>query len=242
MPDLHLGRKVELDVRDENFPARMLVPTTMMSGYRYWSDPHWNDQDGHGTCVGHNSLNWFEDAPVTHPEVEYDPIEYYRAVCLRDPWPENDAPTEANLDYGTTVHASAKEMKARGMIPGDYVWGTDLVTIVNWILTRGPVLVGTTWWNSMFDCVIEPSTDGEKRTTCKIVESSGVAGGHCYIWNGVNTKAKVIRIKLGSWNRSSWGEAGRAVISFDTAQKLISDRAECMMSADQKVTIPGTVR
>lgn len=230
---LHLGRRIEQDQRDENFLARTLVPTTMLEGYRYWTDPHWNDQNGHGTCVAHNSLNWFEDAPVTHPEVEYDPIEYYRACCLKDAWPQND---NGDLDYGTSVHASAKVMKERGMIPGDYLWATDLTTIVNWLMTRGPVLVGTTWWNSMFDCVLEKSADGAMRTTCKIDESSGAAGGHCYIWNGVNTRAKVIRIKLGSWARTEWGEAGRAVISFDTAQKLISDRAECMMSTDQIVT------
>lgn len=223
---LHLGRRVEQDDRDEQFLARKLVATNVLSGYRYWNDPHWNDQNGHGTCVGHNGLNWWEDAPTLHPEVEYDPIEFYKAVCLRDPFPENDG---GDLDYGTTVHAAAKEMAARGMI-GTYVWAKDLTTVINWILSRGPVLVGTTWWNSMFDTPRRKSADGTYRLTSYIDESMGVAGGHCYIWNGVNTKAKVFRMKLGSWNRDEFGDAGRAYISFDDAAKLIADQAELMMT------------
>lgn len=221
-----LGRRVEKDARDENFPARALVAPTMLSGYHYWSDTHWNDQNGYGTCVGHNSLNWWEDSPTTHPEVEYDPLDFYRAVCLRDPFTEND---NGDLYFGTTVHASAKEMQARGMI-GEYLWAHDLTTAVNWLLTRGPVLVGTTWYESMFDTKLLRNADGTVRETIVLNPAQGIAGGHCYIWNGVNTNAKIIRAKLGSWQRGSFGSSGRAALTFDDAAKLIADQGELMMT------------
>lgn len=227
MTELNLGRIPEQDHRDEGFLAKALLEepaqTELLTGYKYWSSVHWNDQGASGMCVGFNSINWWEDGPITHPRIEFDPVEYYKDCCLKDSWPAND---DGDPDFGTSIHASAKVMKDRGWLD-TYLWGQDLVTCVNWIRTKGPVLAGTNWYNSMFDTVHH---DG--RDFIEIVDDDGVAGGHCYIWDGVNIEQKVIRAKLGSWDRSLFGDNGYGWLSFDTAERLIHEDGEFMMAQE----------
>lgn len=224
-----LGRIPEQDERDQGFLAKGLLAepaqVELLTGYKYWSSVHWNDQGQSGMCVGFNSINWWEDGPITHPHIEYDPIQFYDACCLKDAWPDND---NGDINFGTSVHASGKVMKERGWIDA-YYWGLDLVTIANWIRTKGPVLAGTNWYYPMFDTTYH---DGHE--FIEIPTGAQIAGGHCYIWDGVNIDRKVIRAKLGSWDRASFGDNGYGWLSFDTAERLISEDGEFMMA--QEVT------
>lgn len=227
MTDLGLGRIPQQDTRDSGFLAKALLPAAMLDGYKYWSSVHWNDQGQSGMCVGFNSINWWEDGPITHPKVEFDPHEFYVDCCLADSWPAND---DGDPDFGTSVHASGKVMKARGWIDS-YLWGQDLTTIVNWIRSKGPVLVGTSWYFSMFDTVTK-----DNRQFIEIDDKQGMAGGHCWIWDGVNIEQQIIRGKLGSWQRSAFGDNGYGYLSFDTAERLIQEDGEFMMA--KEVAVP----
>lgn len=233
MPDneYHLGRLPEQDARDEGFLAKALLPERaqleFLTGYKYWSSVHWNDQGSSGMCVGFNSINWWEDGPITHPRIELDPVEFYKDACLKDGWPAND---NGDPDFGTSIHAAAKVMKDRKWVD-TYLWGQDIITIVNWIRTKGPVLVGTTWYNSMFDTEYKDDGSGTKREMLVINEADGVAGGHCWIWDGVNIEKRVIRGKLGSWTRT-FGDDGYCWMTFDTAERLMEEDSEMMMAAE----------
>lgn len=227
MSDLGLGRLPQQDERDAGFLAKAALSDAaqaeILTGYKYWSSVHWNDQGDSGMCVGFNSINWWEDGPITHPHVEYDPIQFYQDCCLSDSFPAND---NGDPDYGTTVHASGKVMKSRGWI-SSYLWGQDLMTIVNWLRMKGPVLAGTNWYYSMFD-----TQHHDGREFIEIDDAKGLAGGHCYIWDGVNIEQKVIRAKLGSWKRGLFGDNGYGWLSFDTAARLIAESGEFMMALE----------
>lgn len=231
------GRLHSPDDRDKQFLAKTILQQQVLPeayGWKYWFDNGlWNDQNGFGTCVGHSSVCWWEDSPITHPLEDLDPLEWYRQCLLRDEWVANDwlTPDQADLNFGTSVRASGKYAQELGLI-GEYRWAWDLDTVVRWLRWKGPILAGTTWWWSFENQLMLPDALGDKRCTMVIDETQGVAGGHCYIWNGVNVPRKIIRVKLASWDRSSFGVQGRAVISFDTAAALLEDYGEAMMALE----------
>lgn len=235
--DLALGRKPAPDSRDQNFLARAVLPSMAeepLIGYKNWWDlAGWNLQGNEGTCVGWNGTNYLFDSPVTHPHEVLDGREFYRDALLVDEWPGNDWTSESQVDYqfGTSVRAFAKVAQARSYF-GTYLWAFDLDTALRWLRYHGPVLVGTTWYESMFETVSRRDARGTTRQFLNIDDSQGVAGGHCWIWNGVNIEGRYIRGKLGSWPRSMFGDNGRCAISFEDAERLIAEDGEVMMALE----------
>lgn len=213
-----LGRLPSPDDRDKRFPLRAEIPKNL-TGYKYWWDSGaWLDQGQTGTCVGHGWAHWVEDSPLT-PYGTIDPFQIYRDACLLDVWTDND---DQDLSWGTSVRAGAKALVQRGLV-GKYLWAFDLQTVIDAVLAEGPVVVGTNWYGSMFNPVM---VNGRK--TIRIDPGSDIAGGHCYVLNGVSTTARVFRMK-NSWGRG-WGANGRASIGFDDVERLIAEDGEACMA------------
>lgn len=231
-----LGRKYAPDDRDRMFMAAALTADEPLTGYKFWWDlGGWFQQGWEGTCVGWNGINYLEDSPVTHPAENFDGREFYAACCNIDEWTSNDWTEPSQVDYssGTSVRAFAKVCQSRGLI-GEYRWAWQLNTVLAWLRWHGPVLMGTTWWNSMFDTRRMKDARGTIRETLMIDQAEGIAGGHCWILNGVNFDARIVRGKLGSWPRDEFGADGRCAISFDTLDALIQDAGEAMMAIEVK--------
>jgi len=81
-------------------------------------------------------------------------------------------------------------------------------------------VVGTNWYYGMF----YPDRNG------LIKVKGGLAGGHAYVVNGVDTKNKLFRIK-NSWGKS-WGIQGRAFISFNDMARLIREQGEICLATE----------
>lgn len=123
---------------------------------------------------------------------------------------------------GTSVRAGAKVLQTKGFIES-YLWAWDVNTVIQAVLEKGPVVVGTEWTYDMFF----PNID-----TAIIKPTGNSAGGHAYLINGVNTKKKLFRIK-NSWGRV-WGNKGHAYISFDDMDKLIRNQGEACLAIEIK--------
>jgi hypothetical protein len=213
-----LGRKISIDPRDKKYLIKNILParaTAITS--RYWGDnTWWGDQGNTSSCVGYAWAHWIEDGPVLHEgrHPNLSPIIIYNEAKKLDDFP--------GVDYdGTSVRGAAKYLKSSKKITS-YLWAFDIDTLINTVLTKGPVVVGTNWHTAMFF----PDKNG-------LIRASGpVEGGHAYVINGVDTRSKLFRIK-NSWGKS-WGKDGRAFISFVDMSKLIRAGGEVCLAIEAK--------
>ncbi len=157
-----------------------------------------------------------EDGPIeqsgTPPIIP--PVLIYKEAQKLDEWPGE------NYD-GTSVRGAVKYLQKVGKVK-NYYWAYDLNTLVNTVLTLGPVVVGTNWYTGMF----YPDKNGI------IKLFGGLAGGHAYVLNGVDTTKKMFRIK-NSWGRL-WGQKGHAYISFRDMERLIKEQGEICLAKEIK--------
>jgi hypothetical protein len=211
-----LGRVYIPDERDKKYLIEnKLYLSTPTFKSKYWdAEEWWGNQGNTPQCVGYSWAHWIEDGPIKHGGIApiVNPTLIYREAQKLDEW------YGENYD-GTSVRGGAKYLKNTGKI-SSYLWTYDLNVLINTLLTRGPVVVGTNWYYGMFF----PNRNG-------LIKVSGrIAGGHAYVLNGVDTKTKLFRIK-NSWGRS-WGKNGFAFISFSDMQRLIKENGEICLAIE----------
>lgn len=152
-----------------------------------WADAHQLDQGQTPHCVGFGWSQYGNTLPVDDGYADADGHALYYACKVID--------GEPGQENGSSVHSGAKAMKNQGRIDG-YAWASNLDEIKQWVLTKGPVTVGTLWTNDMFN----PDASGFVHPT------GGVAGGHCYVLLGYDQITDVLTFQ-NSWG-ASWGDNG----------------------------------
>lgn len=184
--------------------------------YRYWSQAGWwGDQGATSMCVGYSLAAWIEDGPVTHPGIApiVRPRPIYDLARTMDEWP--------GVDYdGTSVRAGMKALRSMGWVDS-FRWALSMEEVVETLLTGGPVVVGTNWYEAMFD----PDPDG----TVHI--GGDVVGGHAYKLDGVSLDDRRVRGK-NSWGRG-WGSRGALWMSFDDLERLIDEQGEACFGVER---------
>jgi hypothetical protein len=210
--NISFGRLRYADQRDEKYPViRQIAQRT----FRYWNQNGWKgNQKKTPQCVGYAWAHWLEDGPITHkgPAPIIKPRVIYTEAQKVDEWP-------GNAYAGTSVRAGAKVLKERGFIL-EYRWANELLDVVNVILTQGPIVVGTNWYENM--------SYPDKN---HLVTATGCyLGGHAYVLNGVSLSKQRFRLK-NSWG-STWGNRGSAYISFNDFEMLLRDRGEACIGVE----------
>lgn len=209
------GRRAAPDPRDRLFSMAAVLPITPSPRlWRHWWDyGWWGDQGQTNQCVGFAWEHWVDDGPTLHmPRPLYDPASIYHSAQTVDEWPGQDY-------EGTSVRGGAKALQALGRIR-EYRWAASLLEIEQAILSVGPVVMGTNWYESM----MTPGFLG----TIKV--EGAIVGGHAYVLNGVNTIRRRFRIK-NSWGRG-WGSRGRASIGYDDMARLLAEDGEACLAIE----------
>jgi hypothetical protein len=215
-----LGRKVAPDPRDHGFALRAITPAPTRTSMMWPLVTPVLDQDDTPQCVGYAWTQFLFTAPVEHKkEALGNPgifaKQVYDAAQQLDEWPGT------NYD-GTSVRAGAKVLQAWGRLK-EYRWAFTAQDARNFVLTRGPVILGINWYDDMF----APDAHGYLKV------GGAIAGGHAILVAGYEQKRQAFRL-VNSWG-AGWGENGRAWLHLDDADRLLKEDGECCSAVEIKV-------
>lgn len=203
--DPRLGRVPSFDPRSRRFPIRALHEGKPLRS-RGWHIGTILDQGDSPSCVGHAWAHELIASPVQVAMQEPDALALYREAQQLDEW--------AGEAYeGSSTLGGAKAVQARGLCR-EYRWCFSLEDVLLAVGYEGPVVVGSNWYESMFD----PDPKG------RVAVGGEVAGGHEWLVVSVRLASQTI-LAANSWGRS-WGLAGRFVLSFDDLERLLADQGD----------------
>lgn len=219
-----LGRLISKDERDKNYRLAH-QPAAVGITYKYWSAKPALDQRDTPQCVGFSTFQWLTAFPISNVP-PFTPTDMYHYAQANDEWPGEDY-------EGSSVRGAFKALKLKGYV-SEYRWAADAKAIVDHLLTRGPVVVGTVWTEGMF----MPDDHG-----CIDDIGGTPVGGHAYLLIGANRLkptrhgAGAVRI-LNSWG-TGWADRGRAWLSFAALDALMRDDGEACTATELRFVPQG---
>lgn len=210
-----LGRIYVPDERDRlHLMAAHIPDAAPLPTYRYWSPGPVLDQGTTSQCVAYATVGWLNASPVRTfngdpPQAIYDQAQAIDGF----PLPHD----------GTTVRAAMKIMENEGRI-AEYLWATTLDDLVRWVLLKGPVVIGTNWYDTMF----WPNQYGRVRI------GGAYVGGHATLITGLNNPLRMARVR-NSWG-IGWGQHGNFWIDFNDLNRLVfGEYGEAATALEQAV-------
>lgn len=225
-PAPRFGRLVAPDPRDQSHLLRQINPAAAVEAanvpYKYWRHSTVIDQGDSSACTGASARQWLNMGPVVNKSGP-DYMKIYHSAQLLDEWPGAEP-----AYYGSSVRAAFKVLKGLGFVKS-YAWAFDLDTVVNHVLTAGPCVIGSSWYQGQ----MRTDKDGFVHVDGRQV------GGHAWTLAGVNRERKCPDGSVGcgrilnSWGKG-FGQNGLAWISFKDLEALILDQGECATSLEIK--------
>lgn len=221
--DGRLGRSViRFDDRSLAYPARgVLFREGAEIVTQNWRRvPAW-DQGLSSECVAYSvrGICWTSPFRAAIPYKERRAISFrdvYESAQRIDEWPGE------NYD-GTSVLAGMKVGKERGWF-SEYRWCFGVDDVLRTLSHHGPVAIGVTWYDSMFEW--------GKLGMLYVNTRSRVSGGHAVELTGLNAKQGYVR-GTNSWGKS-WGHHGAFRMRFEDLDFLLRDYGEAVTA-----TAPG---
>jgi hypothetical protein len=226
--DKGLGRLPAPDPNDAKFPltagldplirAMLAAPVDatglVLPKQKYWTTGPNLDQGSTPQCVEFSWTQNLLSSPLRQ-KPKFTRGQLYHAAQKIDEWPGE------NYD-GTSVRAGVKVLQQWGYIE-QYLWANKLEEVKVWILTKGPVVFGTNWYEGMFDT----DENGYLNLTGPIV------GGHAFLCVGYSTVHKAFRF-MNSWGRA-WGQLGRFWLREADVERLMWEDGEVCTAVEKAV-------
>jgi Papain family cysteine protease len=169
------------------------------------------DQGQTNHCVGFGWSGWVDAMPVEGHYQNADAHALYYECKVIDGAP--------HAENGSNVRSGALALRKRGRLAA-FAFAQSTAEIDPWINANGPVVVGTTWTNDMFN----PDADGFVKPT------GGSAGGHCYVMLE-RLDDQDAYVFQNSWGKG-WGLDGRFKIKRADFDGLLQDQGEACCAAE----------
>jgi hypothetical protein len=197
--------------RSPEYRARSLIGPTARYR-RIWRvrvDPL--DQGREGACVGFACAGLLAATPIRHTVSNASALSLYRKAR------EVDEEEGRYYSSGATVLAGMKACHRLGLYK-KYVWNFGIDDTIDWIVRKGPVILGIDWHVSMYD----PEPSG-------LIKVEGdIAGGHAIMANGYwpnHPEFGDCLILTNSWG-PDWGVRGKGFLPIDSAAHLHNQGGE----------------
>lgn len=226
----HFGRLYIRDDRDQQYRARALVaalaaptPVVRRTVTRPMFRPPYN-QGATSTCTAFALATLVAAGPVINKlrVLSLKPYDLYREEVGLDEFPANNDEANApdsGLQYGSSVRAAMQVAQRHGWLD-TYAWADTVDDVIDYLVSTGPVQVGTIFLTSMF----HKGNDG----VAKVDRNSGVAGGHSYTFTGYNQRRGTL------YTPNSWGSGGQFSLAAEDFAWLLSQRGEAAMAAERR--------
>jgi len=172
------------------------------------------DQGRMPHCVAFAWKHYLIGAPIKQARFLV-PAFLYELAQKYDQWPGE------NYD-GTSVRGAVKILNKLGFVKS-YWWGKSAKDVHGWVMKRGPVVLGTLWYENM----------SRLDRSGYAIPSGRVLGGHAYLCIGYNKKRKAFKC-LNSWG-ASWGVKGKFWISFKNMDFLVKKGGEACIALERNV-------
>ena len=195
---------VTAQLKGSNPPAPTPAPPPVPVDHSPWADGEQLDQGQTGHCVGFGWAQWGNTLPVNDNFNDADGHSIYYECKVID--------GEPGAENGSDVRSGAQAMKRRGRVDA-YVFATTQADIEAWVQTKGPVVIGTNWYNDMFT----PDAGGF------VIPTGALAGGHCYIL--VDWDSSDVLTFQNSWG-ASWGSDGYFKMFAGSFASLMSQQGD----------------
>src|SRR5581483_7001264 len=203
------GRRASPDPRDAAHPMTPHLTASALT-HRTWSAPGLPlDQGATPMCVGYSCRGLLLAAPVINKPEHPSAQEIYDGAQRNDEFPDTP-PAD-----GSSVRGGFKFLQKCGLI-GEYVWAANVDEVMRFVLTRGPVVLGINWYDSM----MEPDRHG----WLHISKNAQIVGGHAILAIGVNMATGALRL-MNSWG-AEWGQRGRAWLRREDLARLLHEDGE----------------
>jgi hypothetical protein len=174
------------------------------------------DQQETGHCVGFACAGWGIAEPVVDAWADPDGHRIYYQAKIID--------KEPRQEDGTTVRSGAKVLQQFRRLK-NYAFARSVNDIKAWVLSKGPVVVGTWWYQGMM-----------KTDAAGYVHLSGQqVGGHAYLLIGYDAteNAFVFQNSWGpSWGAVIDGGRGRFKIKVNDFQRLLALQGEALTAVE----------
>lgn len=226
--DPRLGRLIQFDERSRGYNVAEKLTEPMLG--RSWSCGIYLDQDQTTACTGNSRAYDLAGTPRPAKQPNGKLIDEAFAQEIYTLAKKLDEFTGEDYE-GSSVLGALKAAKKLGYV-GEYRWAFNIDDMCRGLSTLGPVVVGTTWYNSMF----EPRPNG----LIDISPDSGEAGGHAYYFRAIYVSESYKSFLLGhgenrngvpllclrnSWGRS-WGRHGEAYMWPDDYERYLMKDGE----------------
>ena len=206
------------DSRSRNFAARDILGATPRFK-RVWTTRKEGplDQGGEGACVGFSCAGELAAKPAAYPVTDETGRKIYAAAR------QVDKDSGRFYSSGATVLAGMQACR-RANYFSKFVWCFGIDDTINWIVRRGPVLLGINWYDLMY----EPARNG-------LLEVGGdIVGGHAIMANGywpAHPQFGDVLVLTNSWGKG-WGINGRAYLPIESATRLLKEEGEVAAPTD----------